>query len=209
MEVAGIRVPDSEICVSAMTYAERVSDPFLFNHAMRTYAFGALAGTAASHRYDDELLFLGAVLHDLGLTEAVEVTSRFEVDGADAAKAFLSERGFDDRKAELVWDAIALHTTLTVPQRKAPEIALVQMGAGIDVGAIPRNGLSADLVDAVLEAWPRLGFKKAMIAAMIRMVERDPKSAGSSVIADIAERKIPGFKRANICDALEHADFAE
>ena len=209
MEIAGFRVPDSEICVAATDYARELSEPFLFNHCMRTYGFGALAGQAGSQSFDHEVLYLGAVLHDLGLTEAVPVTNRFEVDGADAAKAFLSERGFDDRKIELIWDAIALHTITGIPQRKVPEIALVQMGAGIDVGAIPREILSADSVDAVLDAWPRLGFKKAMVEAFVRMVERNAPSVALGVVADIAERKIPGFERRNICDAFEHAAFSD
>lgn len=207
--VAGAAIPDSELCRAATDYARRVSDPYLFNHVMRTYAFGVIAGRRRPDPYDAELLYVGAVLHDLGLTDAVPVKERFEVDGADAAKAFLAEQGMDERRIDIVWDAIALHTTYAVPQRKQPEIALVQLGAAIDVGVVPLDLVSPDLVAEVLDAWPRLGFKQAIVAAMVNQFARDPRSAASPVVADIAERHVHGFTRPNICDAIANATFAE
>ena len=124
--------PDTAVCLAAMALARDHSPPFLFNHVMRTFAFGRDAGALRSVQYDKEMLFLGCVLHDLGLIEKFIGENRFEVDGADAAADFLSRQGYSDRKIATIWDAIALHTTPGVPQRKQPEIALLQLGAGID-----------------------------------------------------------------------------
>ena len=92
-EIAGVAIPDSALCIAATDYARRVSDPFLFNHVMRTYAFGVIAGRRRAAACDAELLYIGCLLHDLGLSETVPVTARFQVDGADAAKAFLAAPG--------------------------------------------------------------------------------------------------------------------
>jgi hypothetical protein len=209
MEIGGVRIPDSKLCVAATDYARQVSEPFLFNHVMRTYLFGAIAGRKGSRSYDSELFYLGAVLHDLGLTESAPRQTRFEVDGADAAKAFLTGQGLAEDKAELVWEAIALHTTYAVPPRKAPEIALVQLGAGIDVGVVPLDLVSPKVVDAVLEAYPRLGFKQAIIEALAKQAEGGGMRVLPDIVADAAARRDPAFRRANICDAIEHAPFAE
>lgn len=208
MEICGVKIPDSELCRAATTLAREASAPFLFNHAMRTYVFGELAGAKAAQAYDSELLFLGAILHDLGLTEEYAGEDRFEIDGADAAAAFMRSRNVPQHRIDVVWDAIALHATFSIPQRKSPEIALVQVGAGIDVGAVPIELLTPAMIDEVLETLPRLDFKTAMLAAMARVVERKPESATLNLMSDVGERLVPGFERLNFCDIVHHAPVA-
>jgi hypothetical protein len=207
--VAGVVPPDSDICAAATDLARHLSEPFLFNHVMRTYFFAALAGQAAGARVDSEMLFLGCTLHDLGLTSAAPSDARFEVDGADMASEFLARHGFSDDRIAVVWEAIALHTTAAIPQRKQPEIALVQSGAAIDVGAIPLGILPSDAVAEVLARWPRLGFKREMVASLARQVDRHPAAAGSPVVADAGERLIDGFERVNLCDVIAAAAFED
>lgn len=203
-----MRVPDTPVCVAAMELARAHSPAFLFNHVMRTYAFGRSAGELRGAQVDDEALFLGSVLHDLGLVEAFIKDDRFEIDGADAAADFLSRQGYADAKIALIWDAIALHTTPGIPQRKQPEIALVQLGAGIDVGAIPRSILSPEAVEIILSEYPRLGFKKAMLEAMAAVVKRKPMTGVINLMGDVgrdmAQLAIPGF-----CDVVHHSEFSE
>jgi hypothetical protein len=200
--------PDTEICVAAMELARDHSPAFLFNHVMRTYAFGRHAGALQGAQYDHEIFFLGAVLHDLGLVEKFIGENRFEIDSADAAADFLSRHGYTDRKIAVIWDAIALHTTLGVPQRKQPEIALVQLGAGIDVGAIPLSLVTPESVEIILAEYPRLGFKKAMLEAMGAVVRRKPMTGAINLMGEIGREQehlpIPGF-----CDIVTHADFDE
>lgn len=200
--------PDTPICVAALELARDTAPRFLFNHVMRTHAFGRAAGALQGAAYDEEMFFLGAVLHDLGLVERFVRDDRFEIDGADAAADFLSRRGYPDRKIAIIWDAIALHTTPGVPQRKQPEIALVQLGAGIDIGAIPRSLITPETVEIILAEYPRLGFKKAMLEAMGAIVRRKPMTGAINLMGEIGREQehlhIPGF-----CDIVTHAQFEE
>ena len=200
--------PDTELCLAAMALARDHSPPFLFNHVMRTFAFGRDAGALQGAKYDQEMLFLGSLLHDLGLVEAFIGKDRFELDGADAAADFLSKNGYSDRKIAVVWDAIALHTTLNVPRRKQPEIALLQIGAGIDIGAIPQSLVTPESVEIILAEYPRLGFKQAMLAAMGAVVRRKPMTGVVNLMGDVGREQehlpIPSF-----CDVVMHADFSE
>lgn len=208
-EIAGIMLPDSPICIATTEYAKRVSAPFLFNHVMRSYVFGELAGQSGAKKYDSELLYIGSVLHDIGLTDDMPANERFEIEGADAAQVFLSQQGMDDKSIDIVWDAIALHTTFGIPQRKQPEIALVQAGAALDVGVMPIDMIPPDFLERILDAWPRLNFKNAIIEALGGMMKRNPNAAQSNVVSDIAERTIPDFPRFNICDAIHGSGFHE
>jgi hypothetical protein len=132
-EIAGIRIPDSRLALEAEEVVRESSPRCLLNHAFRTYLFGELLGRCRKLKYDSELLFVGAVMNDLGLSEKFAGQERFEVDGADAARTFLAQRGVSEEKNAVVWDAIALHTSVGIADRKQPEIALVHFGAGIDV----------------------------------------------------------------------------
>ena len=200
--------PDTSVCIAALELARNHSPPFLFNHVMRTYAFGQTAGALQDTQYDEEMLFLGSVLHDLGLVETFIGKDRFEIDGADAASEFLSKQGYSDRKIAVIWDAIALHTTPGVPQRKQPEIALVQLGAGIDVGAIPRSLVTPESVEIILAEYPRLGFKKAFLEALGAVVRRKPMTGVINLMGDVGREQehlpIPGF-----CDVIMHSEFDE
>ena len=198
--------PDTEVCRAAVELARDSSPPFLFNHLMRTFAFGREAGALQAAPYDPEMLFLGSVLHDLGLVDTFIGKDRFEIDGADAAADFLSRRGYSDRKIAIIWDAIALHTTPGVAQRKQPEIALLQLGAGIDIGAIPRSLVTAEAVETILAEYPRLGFKKSFLEAMGAVIRRKPMTGAINLMGEVGRDQehlpIPGF-----CDVVLHADF--
>ncbi|BET98501.1 HD domain-containing protein [Xenorhabdus taiwanensis] len=200
--------PDTAICLAAMELARDHSPPFLFNHVSRTYAFAREAGAMQKSTHDEEILFLGSMLHDLGLVDAFVAEDRFEIDGADAAADFLSKQGYPDKKIAVIWDAIALHTTFSIPQRKQPEIALLQLGAGIDIGAFPRTLLSPQAVEVILAEYPRLGFKKAMLNAMGSVVRRKPTTGVLNLMGEIG-REHEQLHVLSFCDMLAHADFPE
>lgn len=198
--------PDTAVCIAAMELARDHSPPFLFNHVMRTFAFGREAGSMQGAQYDEEMVFLGSMLHDLGLVDTFMREDRFEIDGADAAADFLSRQGYSDKKVAVIWDAIALHTTLGVPQRKQPEIALLQLGAGIDVGAIPRSLITPESVEIILSEFPRLGFKQAFLEAMGQVIRRKPMTGVINLMGDVGRERehlhVPSF-----CDVVTHAEF--
>ncbi len=208
-EIAGIRIPDSALAQATVEFARKASAPFLFNHVMRSYGFAVVAGKATSLSYDTELLFIGVMLHDIGLTDLVPGNERFEIEGADAAKSFLAEQGMSDSNVDVVWDAIALHTTVGVPQRKRPEIALVQAGAALDVGAVPLSLIPTDFVERLVDQWPRLRMKEELVSCLHGLHKQNPAAGRSYVVADVAERCEPNYKRLNICDAIRTSAFSE
>ncbi|WP_086930249.1 HD domain-containing protein [Agarilytica rhodophyticola] len=204
-----VKIPDTKLCKSAFQLVKDCHEPFLFNHVLRTFFFGAFAGQKASCNIDMEMLFLGAVLHDIGLVEDYVEDNRFEIDGANAAAKFLQASGYPDEKIEIVWDAIALHSTMGIPQCKQAEIALVQMGAGIDVGAIPLHIINAKIVDEVIDRYPRENFKKMMTSRVAEVAGRKPETSMHTFAADLAEQHVEGFHRHNFCDVIHNAGFKE
>lgn len=206
--VAGVPIVDTRIARAADGLSQSVSPRYLYNHAMRTYLFGALIGRAAGATYDEELLFLASILHDLGLTERFTGAKPFEIEGAFAADAFLRGQGLLTAKAELVWDAIAMHP-LAISQYKQPEVKLVASGAAADVVGAGLDAVSSLDRDAVLRAYPRLGFKAMFVSTCAEVVRRHPGSAKGTFMRDIGERKVPNFHLSNICDAIDEAPFGE
>src|ERR1700742_2727549 len=111
-EISGISIPDSKIAREAAELVRQHETEMLFNHSVRVYVFGAIKGIRDKLKFDSELLYVAALFHDLGLADAYHTeTKRFEVDGADAAHTFLRRYGIPEPKADLVWEAIALHST--------------------------------------------------------------------------------------------------
>jgi len=208
-EIAGVRIPDSKLAKESMELAQGLSNHSIFNHAFRTYVFGSLLGKKRGLKVDEELLFIGSILHDLGLTEKHFGPQRFEVEGADAAYQFLTERGLEKERADLVWDAIALHTSVGIASRKQPEIALVHLGAGVDVIGIGLDELDAELVDEVLDILPRKNFKKAIIDALIASIKANPSSAFHAFAMDVARDKIKDFACPTFAQIVAATPFAE
>jgi HD domain len=207
-KVAGIPIVDTTVAKAANELALSVSPPYLYNHAVRTYLFGALIGRAAKLKFDEELLYLACVLHDLGLTKRFQGNRPFEIEGAIAAETFLRQQGLSAPKAAIVWDGIAMHP-IAISQYKKAEIALVGAGAGADVVGAGLEDVTAADRDAVLHAYPRLGFKSEFVATCADVVRQHPAGAARTFMRDIGERNVPGFKPANICDAIDRAPFSD
>ena len=132
--IPDVRIPDSKLAQAATQLIRDTEPPLLFHHSTRVYLFGALAGNRKNLKFDPELLYIGAMFHDIGLTKQYSsATERFEVDGANAARAFLKQHGVPETAMDVVWDAIALHTTPGIPKHKKPEVALVTAGVEMDV----------------------------------------------------------------------------
>src|SRR6516165_9531637 len=154
--IAGVRIRDSKLAREATDLLREHGTPLLFAHSLRVYLFGAIRGRHRGLTVDHELLYFGAVFHDLGLTPKYRSPNhRFEVDGANAARDFLRANGIDEATAGLVWDAIALHTTPEVPWHKRPEIALVTGGVEADVLGDGLDEFPGSYRDAVLAAYAR------------------------------------------------------
>src|ERR1700678_4491312 len=121
MVFAGTQVPETRLVRDAIDLARSSSEPFLFNHVMRSWLFSVLLSENAKPAPDPELLAVSTVLHDLGLTDRFSAEKRSEVDGANAARAFLKERGIPTQQTQVVWYAIALHTARSIALHKEAE----------------------------------------------------------------------------------------
>lgn len=154
--------PDSQLATQATELVRALSSPHLLHHCQRTWAFGVALAAQHGRRFDAELLYVSSLLHDLGLTETHRGPEPFELRGARVARAWCCEHGMAPARADRVHEAIALHTSLGVTERE-PESLYVHLGAGVDVFGLRIEELSAPTLDAILERWPRLGFKEGLI----------------------------------------------
>jgi HD domain len=207
-EVAGVRLVDSKIAKSATELSRSVSPPYLFNHAMRTFIFGSLVGRARKQKFDEEILYLACVLHDLGLTERFAGDPPFEIQGAEVAKQFLEEHSYVKEKIGIVWDGIAMHAS-AIGQYKQPEVALVGEGAAADVIKPDVSQIQSSEVGETVRVFPRLQFKEAFVQTCAEVVRKHPRGASSSFMRDIRERYVPEFHATNFCDSVEQAPYLE
>jgi hypothetical protein len=151
-DVKGVRIPDSKLAREITELVRDTESPLLFHHSSRVYFWGALAGERRRLKYDPELLYAGAMFHDMGLTDAHSSPhERFEVDGANAARDFLRGRGIAQNDIETVWIAIALHTTPGIPQHMHSVVALLTAGVEMDVLGIAYSDYSDAERKAVLQ----------------------------------------------------------
>jgi hypothetical protein len=207
--LAAVLVPDTPLITRAIEFARERSEPYLFNHVMRSWLFAALIAQRKQTGHDGEVLAVTTILHDLGLAEAFNGPLRFEVEGANAARAFARQEGVDDRRAQLIWDGVALNSTVSIALYKEPEIALATMGIGLDWGGFGYEALTEAEVTAIVEEFPRLGMKERFTKAVCRIVESRPETTYDNFARDFGERFIPGYKPASTVDYLLNAPFHE
>jgi hypothetical protein len=207
--MAGVSLPDSPLITEAFDYARQVSEPYLFNHAVRSWLFAANVGHLKNIDCDLEVVAIGTLLHDIGLTAAVSGPNRFEVNGADAARSFVKERGLPDRRAQLVWDLVALNSTVSIALHKEPEIALGTMGIGLDYGGFGFDLIPPAEMAEILRAFPRLEMKKNFAATCCRVVREKPETSSDNFLRDFGERFVAGYKPVSAVDLLMNAPFED
>jgi hypothetical protein len=156
-----------------------------------------------------ELLAVAAVLHDLGLTDRYFAEQRFEVDGANAARTFLKEHGIPAQQTQLVWDAIALHTTRSIALHKEPEVATTHSGILVDVMGAGLDLIPQERLRAILTEFPRLAMKRQFLDALCSIVRRKPATSYDNALRDIGIRYIEGFTAPSSVDLIESAPFTE
>jgi hypothetical protein len=195
-----VAVPDSRLAREADELIRSVESDLLYYHSLRVYSFGALQGNRQGLSYDPELLYVGAMFHDIGLVEGHRSAhDRFEVDGANAAREFLAGHGVTGDALRIVWDAIALHTTPGIPEHKEPEVALVTAGVELDVLGLGYDDISAEDREAVLAAYPRVDFKESIIQAFADGMAHRPETTFGTMNDDVLAEKLPGFVRSDFC----------
>src|SRR5260370_41963606 len=209
MVLAGIKVADPPLVHGAMELAGNSSEPALFNHAMRSWLFSVLIAEGAKATPDPELLAVSVILHDLGLTDRYSAQERFEVDGANAARSFLKERGIPAHQIQLVWDAIALHTTRSIALHKEPEVAVMHSGIAVDVIGAGLALIPQDKVRVILLEFPRLSKKKKFQECLCGVVRRKPATSYDNILRDIGTRYVKGYTPPPAADLLKTPPFPE
>ena len=207
--LAGITVVDTPLITRAMDLARSRSEPYLFNHAVRSWLFAVRLGQLESIAHDAEVVAIGTLLHDLGLTDSVKGPRRFEIEGADAARAFAREAGLDDRRLQLIWDTVALNSTPSIALHKETEVTLSTYGIALDFGGLQYERIPPDEMKAVLAEFPRLDMKRAFTDSVCGIVKTRPDTTYDNFARDFGERFIPGYKSPSTVDFLMNGPFEE
>ncbi|MEV7323490.1 HD domain-containing protein [Streptomyces sp. NPDC093970] len=206
--IAGVEIPGTAAVTEATDFLRESAGPLIFDHSRRVFLLGSLQARALGLRPDPELLYISAMFHDTGLaTPFSGAEQRFELDGADHARAFLLDRGFSSSAADVVWTAIALHTTPGIPGRMGPEVAATNYGVLTDALGWGLERLSPDRVDEIVTAHPRGEFKKGFLKAFVDGLKNRPDTTYGTINADVLEHFVPGFRRSTMVERVMDAPW--
>jgi HD superfamily phosphodiesterase len=207
---AGVAVPDTKLAREATELVRDCTTDLVYHHSRRVFWFGSLQGRNRGLSFDPELLYIGAMFHDLGLNEQFRGSGRrFEVDSADEARRFLQDHGAPEDSIRRVWTAIALHTTPGIPEFMEPEVALVTAGVEYDVLGIGFYDIGDTDRAEITALHPRPNFKRNILDAFTEGIAPKPETTFGNVKADVLERFVPGYRRANFVDIIENSDWPE
>ncbi|MFE4450135.1 HD domain-containing protein [Streptomyces sp. NPDC056796] len=207
---AGVLVPDTRLAAEATELVRETTDDLVYHHSRRVFLFGALQGRRRDLSFDPELLYIGAMFHDLGLGEPFRSSGRrFEVDSADEARRFLRSHGVPEDSVRRVWTAIALHTTPGIPAFMEPEVALVTAGVEYDVLGIGYEDVPDADRAAIVALHPRPDFKRRILGAFTEGIRPKPETTFGNVKADVLEHYVPGFERGDFVRTVLESPWPE
>ncbi|WP_255949806.1 HD domain-containing protein [Streptomyces odontomachi] len=208
--IAGITIPDSALVREATALVRQAADDTLFHHSRRVFLWGMLRTAMRGAEVDLELAYVGSLFHDLGLTVDYRTTDRrFELDGAEAAYAFLRDRGRTQEEARNVWLAIALHTTPEVPLHLAPEVAVVNLGVQTDVLGLELEQITPEQRAEVVAAHPRPDFKRRILQAFYEGMADRPQTTFGTMNDDVLAHFDPAFQREDFVQLIQQSAWPE
>jgi len=202
-------LPETRLIVRAFDFAREHMPDYLFHHVTRSWIFATRIAAREAIAYDAEVVAVATLLHDIGLTPRGDGPNRFEVNGAAIAATFVRELGFDARRAQLVWDSVALHVTHSISLFKETEVALCSRGIGVDFGTPDFALFSSDEIDAIVAAVPRLNMVKRFMSCACKMAEEKPETTYDNFIRDFGERYVPGYQAPSWVDRIKNGPYAE
>jgi hypothetical protein len=208
-DIAGVQVPDTPLGADAIAFAREQSEPYLFNHVMRSWLFATLVAQQKGERYDAEVLAVSALLHDIALSAPSPGPLRFEVEGANTARQFARDHGLDARRTQLIWDSIALNSTPSICLHKETEAALCTMGVALDWGGWGYDSLPAEQIARIVAEYPRLEMKQRFTKAVCGLCIQRPETTYDNFARDFGARFVPGYQAPSMVDALMNAPFDE
>jgi hypothetical protein len=207
--LAGISVPRTPVIDRTIDHARATCEPYLFHHVMRSWLFAVRIAQLQNVAHDGEVLAVGTLLHDITLNERFKGPRRFEVEAADIARDFAQEAGLDGRRAQLIWDSIALNSTPSIGLFKEAEVALCTTGICFDVVGLKYSALPSSDVRAIVSEFPRLGMKNKMTACFCHIAANQPETTYDNFIRDFGERLVPGYTVPSSVDFVASAPFDE
>jgi hypothetical protein len=207
--LAGVWVPDTPLISAAIEYAREHSEPYLFNHVMRSWLFAESLAQLNRIEHDAEVVALTTLLHDLGLSPEFDGPARFEVETANAARSFAQRAGLDTRRAQLVWDGAALNSTPSIALYKETEVRLSTQGIALDWGGWGYEALTSQQIDEILDAFPRLQMKQRFSSAVCRICETRANTTFDNFARDFGERFVVGYIAPSAVDLMFAAPFKE
>lgn len=208
--IAGVAIPDSQMANETTAFIQDTESPLLYHHSRRTYLFGVLHGQRLGIKADPELLYVAAMFHDLGLVEGHRnLTQRFEVDGADAARDFLLSHDVPADAVRRVWLSIALHSTHGIPRFMEPEVALLAAGVRVDVDGAGLDLLDPAAVEEIIAVHPRCDFKRQGLKTIAEGVKDRPDTLLGTIAADMLAHYSPDFKRVDFVDVVRNNAWPE
>ena len=171
------KAPDSQLARKADQMAKTVCSELLYLHCQRTYAFGAILAARYNLKIDQEVFFVASLLHDLGLSEqhATDEGS-FEWVSARLAHQFALSNSVSDERAELIHNAVALHSSAGIAGTQCPEIAMTHFGAGVDLFGMRIDDIPKVALMSVLENYPRTDFKCGFSECLKHQADIKPES---------------------------------
>jgi hypothetical protein len=207
--LAAIQVPATPVIDQAMEHARQKCEPYLFNHVVRSWLFAARLGQLQSIEHDAEVVAVGTLLHDITLNDRFAGPRRFEVEGADIARTFATDVGFDKRRAQLIWDSVALNSTPSISLYKEAEVALCTAGIALDVIGLQYDVIPSGEMKKIVQEFPRLGMKSRMTSCFCSIARSQPQTTYDNFVRDFGERFVPGYQAPSVVDLVANAPFEE
>lgn len=207
--LAGVQIPATSIVDRAIEHAREKCEPYLFNHVIRSWLFAERMGQLQAIEHDAEVVAVGTLLHDITLNAKFAGPRRFEVEGADLARSFAVDSGFDQRRAQLIWDSVALNSTPSIGLYKEAEVALCTAGICLDVVGLRYDLIPPNEIKRIVEEFPRLGMKSRMTSCFCSIARSNPETTYDNFARDFGERFVPGYKAPSSVDFVMNAPFDE
>lgn len=180
IDIDAIRIPDSSAARSAGELVTSLAAPWMVNHCMRTYLWGAMLAQSQRIKFDEELLYVATALHDMGLSDShgcsTSCAACFAVEGARVAERFSDQQGWPHERRDRLSEAISLHLNIRVPLSQGHEAHLLHAGASVDIIGARVRELHVDSVRDVLQRHPRLDFNTAMASTIKKEAQNSPQS---------------------------------
>ncbi|AEH89973.1 hypothetical protein EOA22_27285 [Mesorhizobium sp. M7A.F.Ca.US.014.04.1.1] len=207
--LAGVSVPDTPLVGRAIEHARQLCEPYLFNHVVRSWLFAVRIAQVQNIEHDGEVVAVGTLLHDVTLNETFAGPRRFEVEGADLARAFVRQGGFDERRAQLTWDSVALNSTPSIGLYKEAEVALCTAGICLDVVGLQYSLISSAEIARIVGEFPRLQMKRRMTRCFCHIAKVNPETTYDNFARDFGERFVAGYKAPSSVDFVMNTSFEE